>query len=251
MHQEVHPKTRFWLLTNFPDWGYQGDVSCQARGPQRQDYGDYDEVIRVVPRKLRAASISLAGVTVDNPYDHLVGEHPSVDFKDPKSVDWIKRVRRYEDFAREQGLEFNLIVNSERGGHESDGLFCRETLQMVNTYRKAGGQPTRWLVQSWYLYPKQTLPETAPHTMTALVKVVIERARLFNSMTTSPDSCRVDEADQIRPAGSNCLIPGSLEEGWREAMEASKPQSGALGRGPGPTDSWLAFPMLLGNGSAG
>ena len=163
---------------------FRGDVSYHARGPQRQDYGDYDAVIGVVLRKLRAAEIPLAGVTVDNPYGYLMGVHPSVNLKDPKSVNWLKRVRSYEDFAREQGLEFNLIVNSERGGNESDERFHRETLAMVDTYRDADGRPTRWFVQSWYPYPKQIVPETAPHSMAALVKAVIERVNPGEAMPT-------------------------------------------------------------------
>jgi creatinine amidohydrolase len=228
LHQRAHPKTRLWLLTNFPNWGYQGDVSYHARGPQHQDYGDYDEVVRVVLRKLRAAGIPLAGVTVDNPYGYLVGEHPSVNLKDPKSVNWLQRVRTYEDFARAQGLEFNLIVNSERGGHESDERFYRETLQMVDTYRKAGGRPTRWFVQSWYPYPKQMVPETAPHTMTALVKAVIQQvrsgeasttvSRLYLAKGTLDDFLKRLEVDRrglaarqkwVRPAGSASDSPGS------------------------------------------
>jgi hypothetical protein len=66
------------------------------------------------------------------------------------------------------------------GDHER---FFRETLRMVDVYREAGGQPTRWFVQSWYPHPKQMLPETDPHSMTALVKAVIERLardRLFD-----------------------------------------------------------------------
>ena len=175
LHRQAHPETKYWLLTNFPNWGWRGDVSYHARGPQRQDYGDYDQVVRTVLQKLNAAGIPLDGVTVDNPYDYLVGEHRSVNMADPKSVDWLGRVRAYEDFARQQGLTFNLIVNSERGGQQSDDLFCRETLQMVDAYLKSGGRPTRWFVQSWYPYPKQMTPETAPHTMTALVKAAIER----------------------------------------------------------------------------
>jgi lysophospholipase L1-like esterase len=54
-----------------------------------------------------AAGIPLAGITVDNPYEYLIGEHSSVSLKDPKSVDWLKRVRSYEDFARERGLDPN------------------------------------------------------------------------------------------------------------------------------------------------
>ena len=202
LHQQAHPKTRFWLLSNFPNWGYQGDVSYHARGPKRQDYGDDDEAVRVVLRKLRAAEIPLAGVTVDNPYDYLMGEHSSANLKDPKSVDWLQRVRRYEDFAREQGLEFNLIVNSERGGHASDELFYRETLQMVDIYRKAGGRPTRWFVQSWYPYPKQIVPETAPHSMTALVKAVIERVSdrpVAQSRTGLPARSHAEPPDRPPP----------------------------------------------------
>jgi hypothetical protein len=177
LHRAAHPETKYWLLTNFPNWGWRGEVSYHARGPQRQDYGDYDQVVRIVLEKLRAAEIPLDGVTVDNPYEYLVGEHFSVKLADPKSVDWLARVRSYEDFAREQGLTFNLIVNSQRGGQESDERFFRETLQMVDTYQRAGGRPTRWFVQSWYPHPQQMLPETAPPSMTALVKAVMERVR--------------------------------------------------------------------------
>jgi hypothetical protein len=100
LHRATHPETNYWLLTNFPNWGWRGDVSYHARGPQRQDYGDYDQVVRIVLEKFRTADMPLDGVTVDNPYDYLVGEHSSVQLADPKSVDWLTRVRRYEDFAR-------------------------------------------------------------------------------------------------------------------------------------------------------
>ena len=112
------------------------------RGPNRQDYGEYDDVHRLVYDKLKAAGIGLSGVTIDNPYDYLIGEHISVNLKDPTSVNWIKRVSDYEDRCRAEGLDVNLIVNSERGGQQSDELFCRETQQMVDTYLKAGGRPT-------------------------------------------------------------------------------------------------------------
>jgi len=177
IHHRAHPETRYWLLTNFPNWGFRGAVSYHARGPRRQDYGDYDTVIRTVLAKSDAAGIQLEGVTVDNPYEYLIGAFHSAKLTDPKSVDWLGRVCRYEDFARSRGLHFNLIVNSQRGGNTSDELFYRETLQMVELYQRAGGHPTRWFVQSWYPLPKQMAPETAPYSMTALVKAVIQRVQ--------------------------------------------------------------------------
>ncbi len=177
MHHAAHPETRYWLLTNFPNWGWRGDVSYHARGPQRQDYGDYDRVVRTVLRKLKEAGIPLEGVTVDNPYDYLIGRHYSVKLPDPKTVDWLARVRSYEGFARENSLAFNLIVNSEQGGQESDERFFRETLEMVDAYLQAGGHPNRWFVQSWYEHPKQMVPESDPYSMTALVKAIIQKVR--------------------------------------------------------------------------
>ena len=199
----AHPEIRFWHLTNFPNWGYRGDVSYHARGPQRQDYGDYDEAHRLALRKLNAAGFTLEGVTIDNPYDYLVGEHMSVNLKPPKSVNWLARVRAYEDAARADGLSVNLIVNSERGGQHSDGLFYRETLQMVDVYQRAGGRPTRWFVQSWYPYPKTIVPEDAPHTLTALAKAVLQKVRpdvkTGPAATATPIRPRPDS--RRRPAG--------------------------------------------------
>jgi hypothetical protein len=173
----VYPTIRFWHLTNFPNWGYNRDVSYHARGPQRQDYGDYDTVHRLVLEKLRRARLPLVGVTVDNPYDYLVGEHLSVNLKPPSQVNWLRRVLDYEKRCKKERLEFNLIVNSERGGMASDALFAEETLKMVDVYLAAGGRPDRLFVQTWYPYPKAMAPESNPTTMTGLVKRTIERVR--------------------------------------------------------------------------
>jgi hypothetical protein len=97
----AHPEMKFWHLTNFPNWGYKGDVSYHARGPKKQDYGEYDDVHRIVFEKLKVAGLPLKGVTVDNPYDYLIGEHFSVNLKPATTVDWLKRVRAYEDRSRD------------------------------------------------------------------------------------------------------------------------------------------------------
>ena len=171
----AHPGIRFFLLTNFPNWGYRGGVSYHGRGEKQQDWGDYHEVVTTVLRVAEEAGLSFAGVTVDNPYEYLIGEHFSVKNEDPTEVDWLGRVRAYEDFARSRGLEFNLIVNSQEGGKQSDRAFFERTLKMLDTYVAAGGRPTRCIVQSWYAHPRTIVPEDEPYSMTALVKAVLER----------------------------------------------------------------------------
>ena len=168
-----HPEIRFFLLTNFPNWGYRKVVSYHARGPQRQDWGDYDKIVKTVLARAKAAGHTFAGVTVDNPYEYAIGEHFSVKLKDPKTVDWIKRIRDYEDFAKSRGLTFNFIANSEQGGKTSGAAFAERTLKMIDAYVKAGGTPTRYIIQSWYPHPTKVLPETEPDTMTGLVKAAM------------------------------------------------------------------------------
>jgi len=171
--KKAHPKIRFFLLTNFPNWGYRNVVSYHARGPKRQDWGDYDKIVKTVLAKVKTAKHKLDGVTVDNPYEYAIGEHFSVKLKDPKKVDWIQRIRDYEEFAKSRKLEFNFIANSEAGGKTSGVAFAERTLRMVDAYVKAGGKPTRYIIQSWYPHPVKVLPETDPDTMTGLVKAVI------------------------------------------------------------------------------
>ena len=175
--RKEHPDVKFFILTNFPNWGYKGDVSYHARGPQRNDWGDYFTVVETVIRKTRQADLPIAGLTVDNPYDYALGEHRSVSLDDPKQVDWIARLLDLERYVKSEGLEFNLILNSERGGETSDRKFYEETLQFLDLYLERGGTPKRFIIESWYPHPRAVVPESEPYTMTALVKAVIERVR--------------------------------------------------------------------------
>ena len=173
--REEYPDVEFFALTNFPNWGYKGDVSYHARGPDQQDWGDYFPVIQTIIRRTREAEMPIRGLTCDNPYEYAIGEHMSVKLDDPTTVDWMARVRDLEDYIEGEGLEFNLIVNSEQGGAESAEAFAERTLKFLDAYRAADGTPRRYIIQSWYKHPEAVLPETDPHTMTGLVKAVIER----------------------------------------------------------------------------
>ncbi|KKK77843.1 hypothetical protein LCGC14_2849510 [marine sediment metagenome] len=72
--KKAYPDMGFFLLTNFPNWGYRGDVSYHARGPKRQDWGDYDTVVKTVLAHAAKAKLKIDGVTVDNPYEYRMGQ---------------------------------------------------------------------------------------------------------------------------------------------------------------------------------
>ncbi|MCL5269002.1 MAG: hypothetical protein M1457_00240 [bacterium] len=159
---EKYPDIRFFLLSNFPNWRWKGGPNNAA------DWGDYWDVVSAVVPRARAAKAPLIGITVDYPYNYAIRKGP---------VDWVARVREMEDYARSQGLQFNLIINCQDGGNTSDQAFYENTLKYLDLYRKAGGHPDRYIVQSWYDYPKAIVPEDKPYSMTNLVMDVIKRTR--------------------------------------------------------------------------
>jgi len=175
--REVYPDIGFFALTNFPNWGYRGDVSYHARGPERQDWGDYYDVITTIIEMTKEAGVPITGLTCDNPYEYAIGVRKSATLEDPTEVDWLARVRDLEELVEGEGLEFNLICNSEAGGQESAQAFYERTLEFLDTYMEAEGTPRRYVIQSWYPHPKKLVPETEDYTLTALVKAVIERLR--------------------------------------------------------------------------
>jgi len=223
--RKAYPEIQFFLLTNFPNWGYKKGVSYHATGPKKQHRGDYHEVVTAVMNALKQSGIRLAGATVDNPYGYFLGTHKSATLKDPTAVDWIARIRSYEDFCRQNNWEFNLIVNSEAGGKESDERFFEDTLDMVARYQKSGGRPSRYFVQSWYKHPLKIVPASAPYSMTALAKaVVMQLQKDDKAVESSLQGERMDAASagksetptrESRPM--NVLFILADDMGWRDS----------------------------------
>jgi len=174
------PDVEFFLLTNFPNWGYKGEVSYWGlRERTVGSWGDYFPVLEDTIRMCREAGVPLRGVTIDNPYDYAIGEVRSPYLADPKQIDWMARLLDIERYVREQGLEYNFIFNSQRGGQTSAARFNKETLAFIDLYRAKGGRPDRYIIQSWYPHPTrdEVVPETDPDTFTGLVKEVIKRVK--------------------------------------------------------------------------
>ena len=80
------------------------------------------------------------------------------------------RLLALEAYCRRKGLRFGLICNTEARQTGSDREFYEQTLQALQLYRAAGGQPDSFTVESWFEFPRQLLPETAPYTFTLLAR---------------------------------------------------------------------------------
>lgn len=174
--RKVHPKIEFFALTNFPNWGYRGDVSYTGHG---MGWGDYFTALDAIIRNAEKSGAPLRGITVDNPYDYAIGRIKAPYLTDPAKIDWMARILDMEKYVHAHGLQFSIIVNCQAGGETSIEAFNRDTLEFVDLYRKRGGHPDRYIVESWYTHPlhSEVLPESSPNTFTGLVKEVIKRVK--------------------------------------------------------------------------
>lgn len=173
--QKHFPNVEFFALTNFPNFGYKGEVAYWGT----DGWCDYFDALEAIVRKCKAAGSPLRGITVDNPYDYALGEAPTPWSEDPKKIDWTARILDMEKYVREHGLEYNFIFNSQRGGGESAERFCKESLEFIEYYHAKGGRADRYIMQSWYTHPDRTMivPEDKPYTFTWLVKETIKRVK--------------------------------------------------------------------------
>ncbi len=174
--QERYPGIGFFALTNFGNWGYKGSPSYHGRWENRQDWGDYYQVISQLIPKAKEAGVNLCGVTVDHPYEKTIGTLRSVTFERPEWIDWLARIRDLEDYVHSQGLQFNLIIHNA-GIESSNQEYYEDMLSYLDLYREAGGAPDRYIIQSWKPWPDKNLPETEPYTSTNAVKAAIQEIK--------------------------------------------------------------------------
>jgi len=175
--RQEYPDIQCFALTNFPNWGYKGGLSYHGRYENRQDWGDYFDVVSTIVPQAKDAGLPLVAVTVDNPYDYAIGERASITLRQPAQVNWMQRIVDLERYVESQGLDFNLILNCEAGAKEPSERFCKDTLAYIAAYRAPGGSPKRYIVQTWMKHPDRVVPETEPYTLTWLAAEVIRRVK--------------------------------------------------------------------------
>lgn len=172
--RKVYPEIKFILGCNFPNWGWKGGQDYHKRQADGMNWGDYWEVVQVIMNRVQAGEPKFSRLIVDWPYNYAIGERYSpTPANDPKSIDWIARIRELEDFVKGLGLEFYLYTNTEE--KESDTLYAEGTLNYVDLYRQRGGAPDGWNVQSWYPVPASFGPEDKAYSMSWLCIEVMKK----------------------------------------------------------------------------
>ena len=91
----------------------------------------------------------------------------------------MSRLLELGRFVRSQGVEFDLVVNSDFGGNMSARAFSERSPEFLHWHRASGGAAAahRYIVQSWHRYPESDGPEHETHTLTHLTAEFIRRLK--------------------------------------------------------------------------
>lgn len=155
----IYPDIEIYLGTNFPNWGWKGEIDFYGRGEDGMFRGDYYIALTDFLDTVDARGEKIDGVEVDNPYEYYTGKGSADD-----EIDWAARLADLENVVKSRGLKFNIIINSE-GGNTSPLLFYFYTMEYIKMYLGNGGAPDTITVESWYTYPDKTLPESERNTL--------------------------------------------------------------------------------------
>ena len=116
----------------------------------------YAEVLDAVYTALTAAGEKLAFVEIDCPYNYYV-------LTDNKT-----KFRRIKKWCRDRRIDFFVITNSEASGAQEFQRRCRNYLIHLEL---DGIRPDLSVLQSWYTYPSENLPESKAFTFTHTINV--------------------------------------------------------------------------------
>jgi len=89
-------------------------------------------------------------------------------------VQWSKRwqaqLRTVATDARGTGIQFGVIVDSDRPGSSNVDWTQHAEERLTDVHAILGHFPDQLVFQSWQAHPTHFLPETEPGTLTSLVK---------------------------------------------------------------------------------
>lgn len=179
--REKFPAVKFVVILNFPNWGWKGEPAF-SMAPGRvgpMNWGDAHTAMETLFPAVQKSGLAIQAIQADFPWRYFAEQPPDAI---AATVDWPGRLIQLEQYARGKGVNFHLTANSETG-YVSAQAFSEDSLNYLDAYLAIGGKPDRFVVQSWYPYPEELLPESKPYTGTWLAAHFIERLREIQTGT--------------------------------------------------------------------
>jgi hypothetical protein len=190
MIQDAYPNAKLGMIESLGYFSVRGadGTMYHTTDPGSVYPIDFEEYISTLQAKLNAAGVELDHFHIDYNYhdclhDARLTGRDGMDFN---------RVIGTEKIVQSQGLNSGIIITAlddyspkgvsyavEKGRASNADQRCRSaytnTLEYLDGYRAAGGNPDTWIFQRWHPYPDIIGPESDPYTDMGLTKALIQR----------------------------------------------------------------------------
>ena len=153
LYRNYNPEIKFFLISNFSNWGWDGIPARNTNGIGSMGYGDYKEVLDSVLQLADKKGVRFDGVSLDFSYEAYLNEGSSDQIDVVKSIDYGNRLKQIYDYIRSNGYTVSISLNNNRGGNANSNIFRVEMLNYLEELLLNGMTPNHILHQTWNPYP--------------------------------------------------------------------------------------------------
>lgn len=140
----------------------------------------YENVFQKLKSELRKNNENLAFIIVDTSTEASEGR------KNPGLLEY-PQLLALENYVQETiKVPFGIIIVSSEGGNTSDQVFYQRTMRFAREYKKLGGNPDFYILESWHKYPWTILPEDST-TSQPLTKVFLDISKTIKGTLIFPE----------------------------------------------------------------
>jgi hypothetical protein len=179
--RQNYPQIKFYLISNFSNWGWNGEPARNTHKLSQLGWGEYKTVLETLIPLARQRGVPFSGIISDYAYEAFLNEGSSDQIEVIKNIDYRTRLKELSDYVKNENMSFIMCLNEVRGGYSNNAVYSMNTINYLEEALQYGIEPDEVIVQSWNPFPDAWLPESQLGTMTNLCSKIIDRLQLGTS----------------------------------------------------------------------
>lgn len=192
------PQVKFYLISNFSNWGWNGEPARNTHNLSQFGWGEYKHVLdTLIPLSIQRG-VPFEGLVSDYAYEAFLNEGSSDQINVIKNIDYRIRLKELSEYVKNKNLKFIMCLNEVRGGYSNNKVYSMNVINYLEEALQYGIIPDEVIVQSWNPYPDSWLPESQEGTMTNLGLKIANRLRYGNEngvISSAPNYAQINFAD--------------------------------------------------------
>lgn len=178
LYRNYNPEIKFYLISNFSNWGWKGTPARNTNNIGEMGFGDYKLVLDTLLNVANSRGVRFEGISIDYSYEAFLNEGSSNQINVIKDVDYKLRLKELYNYIKEKEYQFVISLNSNRGGNSNNIVFKVEVFNYLEELLRMNIVPDQILHQSWGKYPDKWIGENDENTFTNIGLKLSEKYKI-------------------------------------------------------------------------